>query len=53
MNRRDFQTDSPNHKLYTFSKNKLLKAVYNKLSENFISYWKRELYSDDNKTNEE
>ena len=35
----------------TFSKNKLLKAVYNKLSNNFISYWKRELYNDDNKTN--
>jgi hypothetical protein len=35
----------------TFSKNKLLKAVYNKLSDNFISYWKRELYDDDNKTN--
>jgi hypothetical protein len=31
----------------TFSKNKLLKAVYNKLSDNFISYWKRELYNDE------
>jgi hypothetical protein len=27
----------------TFSKNKLLNAIYNKLSDNFISYWKREL----------
>ena len=35
----------------TFSKNKLLKAIYYKLSDNFISYWKRELYNDDNKTN--
>jgi hypothetical protein len=31
--------------------NKQLKAVYNKLRDNFISYWKRELYNDDNKTN--
>ena len=28
----------------TFSKNKLLKTVYNKLSDNFISYWERESF---------
>jgi hypothetical protein len=37
-------------RINTFSQNKLLKAIYNKLSDNFISYWKRKLYNDDNKT---